>query len=490
MKLFFAGIFTETNTFAPFPSGKSCWRDAENTLFSTNALQEQATERGWEILMGPLYGAHPSGVTPREVYESMRDELLQALRDAGPVHAVQLFLHGAMVADGYMDCEGDILHRVRAIVGPNVPVGAELDLHAHLTITMIEQATLLVGFKEYPHIDIQHQMLKLFTLLSDAAENKTRPVMSVFDCRMIELYPTTTEPMRSFVERLRTVEQQPGVLNAWLCHGFPYGDTEDTGTKVLVTADSDQALAESLAESLGQAFYALRGQANRKVDTLANCIEQAATGPGPVTVADTGDNPGGGAPCDSTFALQELMRQELDNCALGPLWDPVAVGICHDAGIGARLQLRIGGKCGPMSGPPLDVTAKVTSLVDNAIQSLGDTINAPLGRCAAIRIHPSAYADETRHGIDVVLSEERTQAFTPDLFTDMGIDPSSRQILVVKSTQHFYAGFAPISTRILYAGNKGALQGKVDTIPYRHLDTARMWPFCTDPLGLGPPEDA
>ena len=490
MKLFFAGIFTETNTFAPFPTGASCWRGAGNSPFSTTHLLEHASERGWEVLMGPLWGALPSGITPRAVYESMRDELLEALRNAGPVDAVQLFLHGAMVADGYMDCEGDILRGVRAIVGPDVPVGAELDLHAHLTSTMIEQTTLLVGFKEYPHIDIQDQMLNLYTLLCDAAENKTRPVMAAFDCRMIELYPTTEEPMRSFVGCLRSAEQQTGVLNAWLCHGFPYGDTADVGSRVVVTTDGDPALAESLAESLGQAFYALRGLANRKVDTLANCIEQAASGPGPVTVADTGDNPGGGAPCDSTFALRELIRQEQDNCALGPLWDPIAVGICHDAGIGARLQLRIGGKSGPMSGAPLDVTATVTALADEIIQSLGGTINATLGRCAAIRIHPSSDADEMEQGIDIVLSEERTQAFMPNLFSDLGIDPANRQILIVKSTQHFHAGFAPISTRVLYAGDKGALQGQIETIPYRHLDTSMMWPFCADPLGLGPPADA
>jgi len=490
MKLFFAGIFTETNTFAPFPTGSSCWLDAGSAIFSTEALQEQASERGWEVLMGTLYGARPSGVTPRTVYESMRDELLEALRNAGPVDAVQLFLHGAMVAEGYTDCEGDILGRVRDIVGPSVPVGAELDLHAHLTATMIEQATLLLGFKEYPHIDIQEQMLRLCTLLIDAAEGRIQPVMAAFDCRMIELYPTTEEPMRSFVESLRATEQQDGVLNAWLCHGFPYGDTADTGSRVLVTTNADPALAKSLAESLGLAFYALRGQANRKVNTLAHCIEQAASGPGPVTVADTGDNPGGGAPCDSTFALQELISRELDNCALGPLWDPVAVGICHDAGTGARLQLRIGGKSGPMSGAPLDVTATVTALVDDAIQSLGDTINAPLGRCAAIRIHPSTDPGEMERGIDVVLSEERTQAFMPSLFTDLGIDPTSRQILVVKSTQHFHAGFAPISSRVLYAGDKGALQGQIDTIPYRLLDTSRMWPFCADPLGLDPQADA
>jgi len=490
MKLFLAGLATETNTFSPIASGWSHWHDARS-VFRTDGMLELAEKRGWQVIFGPVTDAHPGGITPRQVYEGQRKRILDALNLAAPVDAVLLILHGAMVADGYPDCEGDLIAHIRNSVGPNVPIGAELDLHAHLTQSMLDTADLLVGYKEYPHTDVEEQLFNLFRLLADTAERKVNPVMRSFDCRMIHLYPTTVQPMQAFVDSMRATETQPNVLNAWLCHGFPWGDVREAGARMVVTTDNDPDLARSLAEQLGKKFYAMRADVARKTDSMAQCIDAATGQAGPVTIADTADNSGGGAPSDATFALRQLVDGRISSSALGPLFDPGAVEICHDAGKGSRIELRIGGKLGPSSGDPMDVTATVIGLADEVTQALGNTLKLSLGRCAAIRIHLDREQETPDTGVEVVLSQERVQAFAPNLFTELGIDPTSKQVLVVKSTQHFYAAFARISNAILYAGDQGALQGDIKTIRYRALDTSRMWPMADDPLGLasGTPSD-
>jgi microcystin degradation protein MlrC len=362
-------------------------------------------------------------------------------------------------------------------------VGAELDLHCHVTEQMIDQATALVGYKEYPHVDIVDRMLDLFRILADAAEGKVRPGISTFDCRMIGMLPTTREPMRSFVDEMKSLEGSKGVLNVWLGHGFPYGDVPDLGATLGVVTDDQPSLGAGIAEQMGRKLFTLRNEVYRVPQTIEACLtEAAAAGEGPITIADTPDNAGGGAPSDSTFFLAQMMARGIENAAIAPLWDPVAVSICQDAGVGGRLELRIGGKMGPTSGAPIDVTATVLGLTDELPNSLNQ-IDVPLGAAAGIKVHIGNEPDTTpERGIDIVLTQRRGQGYAPSIFSHVGIDPEQKQILVVKSTQHFYAGFAPISKKVLYAGDLGALTGDMKQIPLRRADTARLWPFVEDPF--------
>jgi len=208
MKLFAALLGTETNTFSPVPTGLNAWQDsclvhrnesAAGAMDLPGMLAASADRRGWQVSRGLLAFALPGGITPRRVYESLRDEIMADLENALPVDAVMLSLHGAMVADGYDDCEGDLLASVRTVLGPKIPIGALLDLHCHLSEAMLAHATILVGYKEYPHVDISARWQDLFEIVADTAESRTRPAMSVFDCRMLGFYHTTKEPMRSFV---------------------------------------------------------------------------------------------------------------------------------------------------------------------------------------------------------------------------------------------------------------------------------------------------
>src|SRR5690606_28333829 len=188
------------------------------------AARERARTRGWQIVEGLCAFSEPAGPTVRSAYEALRDELLDDLRSALPVDMVLLGMHGAMVADGYDDCEGDVLARVRALVGPDVAVGAELDPHCHLTQAMLDNADVLICFKEYPHTDFLERGAELADLCADLVAGRIRPVMSTFDCRMIGIYHTPREPMRSYVDRIKALEGRDGVLSISVVQTFPWGD--------------------------------------------------------------------------------------------------------------------------------------------------------------------------------------------------------------------------------------------------------------------------
>jgi microcystin degradation protein MlrC len=488
-KMFLAMLATETNTFSPLPTGWNNWRDTvlrhrkehDPTVSRRQSvyapLFARLDARGWTLAPGLQAFAVPAGTTPREVYESLRDELLEDLEASMPVDAVMLFLHGAMVADGYEDCEGDILTRVRERVGPDIPIGAELDLHCHVTPTMMDTADVLVGYKHYPHTDTYERLLDLFDIVADTREGKVKPTMASAACKMIGMYHTTREPMSGFVDRMYALEREPGVLNVWLAHGFPYGDVPSIGAHVVVATDNDPTKARDIARRLRDEFFEMRDAVSTTTLNIEAALDLALEdGRRPITIADTADNTGGGAPGDSTFFLDALIKRRIANVAVGPLYDPIAVSVCQDGGTGARLRLRIGGKLGPESGDPLDVDCTVIGLANRVVQTLNGGPSS-LGACAAVRIHVPG--DD--HGIDVLLTTRRVQAGSPELFSGAGIDPTTKRIIVVKSTQHFYAGFAPISARVIYTGDRGALAADMRTIPYKRVRTSDYWPFNPSP---------
>ncbi|MEE4302503.1 MAG: M81 family metallopeptidase [Pseudomonadales bacterium] len=493
MHIFFATLGTETNTFSPIPAGWSVWRetllrrrgDGDATVHagqrSFRPLFEVAARRRVELLPGLQAFAAPSGPTPAAVRATLEAELLADL-DAAAVDGVLLHLHGAMVADDEDDCEGALLERVRGAVGPRVPVAALLDLHCHLTPRMLDAADLLFGYREYPHVDTFTRLGELLDALCDLAEGRTRPVMALADCAMIGTYPTTTDAMGALVEEFRTASAAPGMIDAWLGHGFPWGDVAALGTRVLAIADGDEALARAEALRLAEATSAARETiANRPFDLDGALVEALATDTtaGPVVIADAADNTGGGAPGDSTFFLAALLERRIAHAAIGPLYDPGAVTLCHDAGVGAELDLRIGGKLCPESGAPVDARVEVLAVTDDLVQTL-NAAPAHLGPSAAVRLAPDA--EHGRHeGPLLVLVSRRIQAGSPELFTRLGIEPAEQRILVVKSSQHFHAGFAPLASRVLYSGAPGALAGDVTRIRYRRAPVDRLWPFDDEP---------
>ena len=260
-RVFIGALGTETNQFVPFPTGlrgyqeHGIWRGDATRHAPTNftapvhVWRREAEKRGWTVIEGLSTFAAPSGTTVRSVYEGFRDEILAGVKAAMPLDAVLINVHGAMVADGYDDCEGDLLARIRAIVGPDVAIGAEFDLHCHLSALMLDSADVLVGYKEYPHTDTMERAEELFAIIADTVEGKVKPVMARYDCRMIAQYRTSVPPISEFVVRMKSLEGKDGILSVSLSHGFSFADVEDVGTRSLVVADGDMAKAEKLAEA-------------------------------------------------------------------------------------------------------------------------------------------------------------------------------------------------------------------------------------------------
>ncbi len=486
MKFFTACLATETNTFSPMPTSEKSFfvsRHGDYSTYppyrdSTVALfRKWATARGWEVAESIIANAEPAGITLRKAYEGFRDEILADLKAALPVDAVLLDLHGAMVADYYDDCEGDLIAAVRQVVGASIPIGVELDLHCHITEKMVSNASIIITYKEYPHTDTADRALELFNLIADTVEGKIHPTMGVFDCRMIGLFYPTAEPMKSYVARMKALEGKNGVLSVSLAHCFPWGDVPDLGAKTLVVTDNNPAQAAKLADNLGRELYAMRSEVYPRYQGIDAALDEAlAFGKSPVVLADVSDNSGGGAPGDSTFVLRRLLERKIENVALGCIWDPIAVSVAMDAGVGAHLDMRIGGKMGPMSGDPLDLYVEVTGIAENAIQYFGPDearVDYPLGNTAALRVN----------GIDIVLISLRTQTFSPEVFTNLGIDPTKRQLVIVKSTQHFYGRFAPIAAEVLYIAAPGAVVPDFKNIPYKFADTNK-YPLVADPMAV------
>lgn len=482
MRIFAATLATESNTFSPMPTSLAGYQESvfyrpgehpdDAPRMCTAPLwvaRRRARAEGFTLVEGSCFAASPAGTTVRADYEAMRDEILEQVRRALPLDGVLLGLHGAMVADGYDDVEGDILERVRALVGPKCVIGVELDLHCHLTVKRVRLADIIVLYKEFPHTDVAARAEELLTLVLRAIRGEIAPVMSLYDCRQISSYPTTLPLMRGFVDRVAALEGKGGVLSVSVCHCFPYADVPELSGRILVVMDGDKAAGDALAARLGQEFISMRGRTLPHFQDVDAGIDAALGAEGmPVVMAEPADNAGGGAPSDNTTILRRLIERRVENAALGPIWDPIAVRFCFDAGLNGRLALRFGGKVGPASGQPVDARVTVIGLKRDASQSFGPT-QVPVGDCAAIRVG----------GVEVVLISNRTQATGLELFRNVGIEPTAKKLVVVKSTNHFMGYYGPIAKQVLYVETDAPLSRDYRKIPYSRVQRP-IWPLDED----------
>src|SRR5918912_3076071 len=384
MRIFAASLATESNSSPPIPTSRKSFEDtmyfppgthpdrATHCTAPLYVARRRARQEGFELIEGSCFWAEPAGLTAQADYEAMRDEILGQLEAALPVDGVLLGLHGAMAATACDDCEGDIVERVRAIAGPKAVIGVEHDPHCHLTEKRVRNADVMILYKEYPHTDFVERAEELVTLVLKAIRGEIRPVMSLYDCRMYERFPTTREPVRSFVDRMTSLEGKDGVLSVSLCHGYSQGDVPDRGTRVLVVTNDAKAKGDALARELGEEVRAKRGLWGPPFLSLDEAIDEAYAAPrGPVVVADPSDNAGGGAASDNPNVIRRLIERGCTDACVGPVWDPVAVAFCHAAGVGTTMPLRFGGKAAATSGDPIDAEVTIIGLCKDGWQSFG-----------------------------------------------------------------------------------------------------------------------
>ena len=485
MRIFTAGIVTETNTFAPSPTGLRGFE--EGGLHRGTCSQEDATELGaitrlFHALAGAdghtvtegLYTiAQPSGPTLQPVWENFRDDVAGQVHRDGPFDVILLCLHGAMVATSCDDCEGDLVQLLRR-ANPAAAIGAVLDPHCHLSQALVEDADAVILMKQYPHIDLLDRARELYALCTGVADGRLNPTAHLFDCHMVGFYPTTQEPMAGLLRQMREIETRPGVLSVSFAHGFPWGDTYDTGSKVLAITDNDPALAAATATELGHALYRARHALLPVMPGIADALALAEDTIGCVVLADTADNPGGGAPGDNVSLLRAMLARGMLHAVLGAVWDPMAALACAEAGIGAQFALRLGGKSGVASGDPLDVVATVRAIRHQHDQAGLDDVRMAMGLSVWIDVA----------GIDVVICSQRTQVFAPDAYTGLGITLGDKRFIVVKSSHHFHAAFAPLADRVIAVATPGALQMDFAHMGYRKRRDQDFFPLVDDPLQL------
>jgi len=485
MKIFMASFGTETNVFAPMPTGwedfKECYFYRHDTLSQPPKLfnspmhlwNNRAQKDGHEVICSLSTFAMPAGITVRHVYEELRDMVLEDLKAAGPVDIVLLSQHGAMIAQGYDDCEGDLMAEIRKVVGPDTIIASELDLHGHLTEKMMESADLLVFFKHYPHDDIDERADELYDLAISSAEKKIVPVMKFWDCKMISFYRTPIEPMASFVAEMKEKEKEPGVLSLSLCHGFPTGDMPDVGTRMMAITDNNPALASSLAEEFGRKIWDLREDFRLDFPSIDTALTYAhESNKHPIVLADISDNAGGGAPADATFMLDAAIEKNMSDIAIGIFWDPGVVRICKAAGKGAKLDLCLGGKHGLFSGLPLNINAEIKNITSHQEHAMGDGDSMmSLGNLVWLQME---------NNINILVNDLRTQVLSRHAFLQIGIDLNKMSTIIVKSSNHFFNSFDDLAEEIIHVSGPGAMSFESATIPYKIRD-GNYWPKVENP---------
>lgn len=478
MRVFCASVATETNTFSPMrtdlvdfhesfyaPPGK---HPKTPTLCSAVfvVLRERTKIGGMELIEGTATWAEPGGLINRNTWNSLCGEVLEQVKEAMPLDAVVLGLHGAMISENCVDCEGELLESVRGIVGDKTTIGVTFDPHSHLSDRRVENADIITVFKEFPHSDFVETAKNCVDLTLKSVAKEIKPQMTVYDVKMIDIFPTSKDPMRGFVDRIRSMEGHDKILSISVIHGFMAGDSPDLGTKILVISDDDAKSGYKLASQLGEEIYSFKGNTHQPFLSAEEALTTALKHPKqPVVIADAWNNPGGGVPGDSTVFTRLVLDRGLENLAIGTIWDPCAVRNCNAAGEGAIMNLRFGGKTSNLDGEPIDAEVEVIKTVRNAVQSFGDSI-VPLGDSVAIRIG----------GVEVVLNSVRSQTFSPSLFSNMGIDPTRKKVLIVTSTNHFYHEFSKIAGEILYADVPGSYPRDPRKTDYTQLKR-KIWPI-------------
>ncbi len=481
MKAYCASLIHETNRGSPIPTSLENFREDFLYLPSTGEGESYrggmldgvdwavlAEPRGIEVAWGLLAGAEPSAAADQATYELLRGELLDGLKQALPVDAVALFLHGAQIAEGEDDVTGDILRHVRQIVGPDVPVGVVLDLHGNVSQTTLDHIDVALGCLEYPHFDQQDRAGQLLDLLKQSVTTGLRFQTLRERVPMIGTYHTTRQPMRGLVDRALSQEGQKGIAAVSLMHGFFDADTPHCGACVLVCAERGSASAPALAKDMARRWFAIREDIRSPHLSPQEAIRRALASPeAPIVIGDTSDNPGSGNAGDNTAMLAALLlhAQSGPSMALGMMWDPLAADFAARAGKGASLRIRLGGKAGVQSGDPIDLIVKVLAVRSDVTQMVQGR-PYPLGLAAVLSCG----------NLTIVVNSIRQQVFDPNCFEGMGVSLADQKLVVVKSMQHFQERFAPLAGGILYAE---AAADSCDT--FRKIPRP-MWPLDTPPF--------
>ena len=388
-----------------------------------------------------------------------------------------LSLHGAMVTETEDDAEGALLEALRGIVGPDVPMVATLDLHANATVKMAKNANALVSFRTYPHIDGYDRAVQAAALVQEALAGKKKPRCLLSQPAMLEGadHGRTTQPgvMRDLLARADEYEKEPGINVVSIQVGFTWSDMPYTGPSIAVSHEPiAEARAKEIARLMIDEIWRRRDEMSADYRSVADGVAAArakSDKKGPLVLADGTDNPGGGGYNDTTPVLQALLDAGIQNAAIGTIYEPGTVQQAMKAGVGAEIDVELGGHTDQSMGKPVKARALVKMLSDGVFKNDGPMnagVLSDMGPTAVLRIG----------GIDVVTISNRIQTTDLQVFLSQGIDPRAKDVLVVKSVQHFRAAYAPIAREIVLVDSGGICSPDISRLKFKKLRRP-IWPL-------------
>ncbi len=477
------GFHHETNTFAPTKATYDDFVMADGWPGLTRGVDildvfnarnigmsgflEVAREQQWTFAPTVWCSAQPSAHVKTEAYERVASDIVDGIGRAGPVDAVYLCMHGAMVAEHLEDGEGELLRRVRAVVGPDAPIVASLDFHANLTAAMVEHSDGLCVYRTYPHLDSAETGRRAARLLAQMFERRAKPAKGFR--RLPFLIPisqqcTFSDPAKSLWESLPRYEADR-VAEISLLAGFPPADIAECGP-ALAAYGWDRLSVERGADRLLAAALAAESSFASKLwtpgEAVAYAIRQSNVAAHPIVLADTQDNPGAGADSDTVGIIEELVRRGAQDAVVGMLYDPATAAAAHKAGVGATLTRGIGAASKQPGHAPFHGAFTVEALSDGSFEATGRMYAGAhmlLGPCAVLRLG----------GVRIVVVSRRQQPADRAMFTHIGIDPAGVKILVLKSSVHFRGDFQDLAEEILIVAAPGPNIDDPAALPYRRL---------------------
>jgi microcystin degradation protein MlrC len=478
VRVFVAMLSHETNTFSTLATDRRQFETRElryggevlevyrNTATCLGGMIDGAAARGLTLLPSLAAAASPAGRVSQSFYDDAKARIRGDLRAAGRLDGVLLDLHGAMVAEGVDDAEGDLLRAVREVAGPDVPIGVTLDFHANVTAEMVRHATLLHGYKTYPHVDMAERGREAAGRVADVLARRIRPAVAFRQPRLLPPIAgqrTAQGPMRRLYDLADAMERDPRVVTVSVFAGFPLADIHDAGLSIYVATDGDATLAAKLADELESVAWEHRREFLHRATPVRDAVAQAlALDVRPVVLADIADNTGGGASGDGTEILRELLRVQAPSATVACIWDPQAAAACTRAGIGATLTLDVGGKVDDRHGAPVTMRGRVTAVSDGHFVHGGPMLTGLPGR-----LGPTAVLQDG--GVKVILISHRWQTLDPEMIGMVGIDPRAERIVVVKSTIHYRAAFEPIAARIIEVDAPGLSSSNLERFAFSRV---------------------
>jgi microcystin degradation protein MlrC len=478
MRFAVAMLSHETNTFSPVRTelrhfkerslfyGEDMFKEFRGTKTSVGGVMDAAAAKNIDLIPTVAANAMPSGIVTADTYRSLKNRILEDIRKAGKIDGVIALLHGSMVAEGVGNAEGDLIRDVRRIVGPKVPIACTLDLHATITNLLLESCDLLFGHNTNPHVDSYERAVEACNATASMVEGKIKPTKAL---RKPPMMPptinmrTTEGPMVKIFERAYAMERNPKVINVNVAGGFPFADTPESGFSIVVITNDDQDLADRYAQELSDFAWSLRREFLKPLTPVPDAVRRAIEAKeGPVILADVADNPGGGGSGDGTVVLKTLIDMGAKNVGFALIKDPEAVAKAIEAGVGATITMKVGGKTDNFHGPPVEVTGQVKTITDGVFihkGPMGTGSKGEIGRSVVLNID----------GIDLILAERKMAPNDPEIFRRHGIEPTEKKILVVKSRGHFRAAYEPFAKEIIEVDAPGVASPNLKQFPYKHV---------------------